>query len=106
MTCKIDHADPENIPQFLCRVCNPRKSATRDTALAAEDAELEAQAADPKADALREKIKKRRIRKLSNEIDRMEEKLKLIIGREPKALIDKLRASIQAAHQELRKAGG
>jgi hypothetical protein len=23
MTCKIDHTDPDGIPDFLCRTCNP-----------------------------------------------------------------------------------
>lgn len=27
MKCKIDHADPENIPLFLCATCNPHKHA-------------------------------------------------------------------------------
>lgn len=43
MICKIDHSDPESIPEFLCAVCHPRKPAAETSAtdlsarLAAED---------------------------------------------------------------------
>ena len=115
MVCKINHDDGEEltIPRFLCRQCNPDlgrpSSAPRPAPLVCtaavedEDAELERQAAAAK---LADKAKRKRIRKLSNEIDRMNEKLALIRGRESPALVAKLQAAIQSAHQELRKAGG
>lgn len=114
MVCKITHDDGEEltIPRFLCRLCNPDLGRKDNAPLRApivcdtadEDAELERQA---EAARLAEKAKKKkRIRKISAEIDRMNEKLKLIQGRESEALVSRLRAAINSAHQELRKAGG
>ncbi len=39
MTCKLNHADPEVIPDFLCRACHPELNLTDEQRAQADNAE-------------------------------------------------------------------
>lgn len=95
MECKIDHTDPDGLPAFLCRVCNPGPAtAARSVERVAIEATLKPE------DALRYARKRRRrlraeVRALSDEL----EKFKLAhVG---KAMIEDAESKWRNAYAEL-----
>jgi hypothetical protein len=68
MTCKIDHADPECIPEFLCRACHPEMVTTAaDIAKAeAHDHEQRRQEQDAERATRALRKAKARLRQLTN----------------------------------------
>ena len=93
MKCKLDHTDPDDLPAFLCRVCNP--------ATAARSVERVAIAATLKPeDALRYARKRRRrlraeVRALADELEKFK------IARVGKDMIEAAESKWRNAYAEL-----
>src|SRR5674476_987203 len=95
MPCKIDHTDPDGLPAFLCRVCNPRPvTAARPTECAAITATLKPE------DALR--YSRRRRRRLRAEVRALADELeKFKIARVGKAMVEAAESKWRNAYAEL-----
>jgi hypothetical protein len=93
MTCKINHTDPDEVPAYLCRVCNPEKFERPLVAARAE--------ATPTSVAEQtEKFEKRQARKLRAEAKRMQAEIDKIAGRNPPATA-KIQAALDLVNREL-----
>ena len=98
LVCKIDHTDPEGIPEALCRACHPELilSPEQRAALDAQEAEARrvAQARETKQ---RELLKtQRRLEKLEQRESKrglctVDEKLKIALETKAQRLLEELK---------------
>jgi hypothetical protein len=95
MACKIDHTDPDGLPAFLCRVCNPLPPlAVRSTERTTIEATLKPE------DALR--YARKRKRRLRAEVKALSDELeKFKIARVGKDMIEAAESKWRNAYAEL-----
>jgi hypothetical protein len=95
MTCKIDHNDPDAMPKFLCRVCNPPKRGPVKPTVPTEPV----MTADP--EVIKHSLRRQR-RRLRAEVKKLADELeKFKIARCGKEMIDKAERKWRLAYQEL-----
>lgn len=93
MTCKIDHTNSDEVPAYLCRICNPDKFE-RPLLIA------RAEATPTSVAEQTERFEKRQRRKLRAEAKRMQIEIDKIAGRNPPATA-KLQAALDLVNREL-----
>jgi hypothetical protein len=95
MACKLDHTDPESLPAFLCRACNPLPPlAARSTERVAIEAALKPE------DATR--YARKRKRRLRAEVKALADELeKFKLARVGKDMIEAAESKWQNAYAEL-----
>jgi hypothetical protein len=93
--CKLNHDDPDTLPKFLCRVCNPDKSApVKPTAPTEPVLNV-----DP--EAVKTNMRKRR-RRLRAEVKELADELeKFKLARVGKDMIEGAERRWRLAYQEL-----
>lgn len=97
MTCKIDHTAPDALPKFLCRVCNPDKSAPVKLTAPTEPVLN----VDPEAVKANMRKRRRRLRAEVRELSDELEKFKL--ARVGKEMLKKADRRLMLAERELGK---
>ena len=94
MACKIDHTDPDSLPAFLCRVCNPSTTVARSVERATIEATLKPE------DALR--YARKRKRRLRAEVKALSDELeKFKIAHVGKDMIEAAESKWRSAYAEL-----
>ena len=93
MKCKIDHTNSDELPAYLCRVCNSDKFERPLVTARAE-------AAPTSVAEQTERFEKRQARKLRAEAKRMQTEIDKIAGRNPPATA-KIQAALDLVNREL-----
>ena len=94
MACKIDHTDPDGLPAFLCRACNPLPL------MAARPERVTIEATLKPEDALR--YARKRKRRLRAEVKALSDELeKFKIARVGKDMIEAAESKWRNAYAEL-----
>jgi hypothetical protein len=94
MTCKINHTDPDEVPAYLCRVCNPGKYKPTPAPVRMPLTPTDSVAAQT------EKFEKRQARKLRAEAKRLQGQIDMIAGRNPPATA-KIQAALDLVNRDL-----
>lgn len=89
MPCKVDHADPDHIPAFLCRACHPELTPTPEQRAARITAERIAADIQRKADA-----KARELSNAERDLADLEQR-DLVPGSTPAKIRDGFRAKVE-----------
>jgi hypothetical protein len=91
--CKIDHTDPERLPEFLCRVCHPEIILTPE-----QRAALDAQEAEARRVAQAREAKQRELLKAQRRLEKLEQRER---KRGLCTVDEKLKISLEAKVQRL-----